>query len=123
MELLYVRGRDVAVDMAAALPDFSLTPLIVYSANPAPSLAIALRAALGKNKIHAVSFFSKRSAKIFMETIAKEKLEASLGGIRALCISQSVLEYVQPEHWRQVYVSDTPDRPGMLALLKMINQI
>lgn len=123
MKLLYVRGRDVAVDLAAALPDFSLTPLIVYSANPSQSLVIALRAALDKNKIHAVSFFSKRSAKIFMETIAKEKLEASLAGIRALCISQSVLEYVQPEHWWQVYVSDTPDRSGMLALLKMINQI
>jgi uroporphyrinogen-III synthase len=123
MKLLYVRGRDVAVDLAAALHDFSLTPLIVYSANPAPSFAFALRTVLEKNKIHAVSFFSKRSAKIFMETIAKEKLEAALADIRALCISQSVLEYVRPECWREVYVSETPDRAGMQAMLKRINQI
>ena len=123
---LHVRGEDVAFDLDEALSSqgFRIDPLIVYRAALAESFTPEALAALQNGQIKAAVFFSRRTAQNFINLIAQENLGTALTGIKALCISQSVLECVQPKHglnrWLAVYVSSSPDRSGLLKLLRAL---
>jgi uroporphyrinogen-III synthase len=120
LKILHIRGKDIAFDLAGALEKLghSVQPLIVYEALKTSHFESETREALVSGDIKAVTFFSKRTAETFLELVHKEKLEAALRPIKALCISQSVLECVRPAQWLGVYVSASPDRAGMLNLLR-----
>jgi uroporphyrinogen-III synthase len=120
LKFLHVRGQDVAFDLAGALEKsgHSVESIVVYEALKTSRFESEVRDALVSGRIKAVTFFSKRTAETFLELVHKEKLEAALRPIKALCISQSVLECVRPAQWLGVYVSASPDRAGMLNLLR-----
>lgn len=119
-KLLYVRGEDIAFDFVSALPEFIWSWVIVYNAKPLSEISFEAKIAIENNKIQAVVFFSKRSAELFINIVKREKLQPALSALKALCMSQSVLECVQPTMWECVYVSKTPDREAMVSLVKSI---
>lgn len=63
----------------------------------------------------AVTFFSKRTAETFMRLIDKT---VDLRSVCALCISESVADVIRSRTWKDVRVSECPNRNGMLDLLK-----
>lgn len=117
--ILYVRGEDVAFDMKAALRDagFSVDEYVSYKAVPITALSARCKTALKSKEIEAITFFSVRSAEAFIQCVEAARLKPFLKGIKALCISQSVLEYVRSKSGAKTYVAETPDRDGITALI------
>jgi len=70
-------------------------------------------------QVEAITFFSKRTAEAFVRIVRKTESESALAGIKALSISDAVLECVRVLPWQAAHCSKTPDRVGMLELLKV----
>lgn len=123
---LHIRGEDVAFDLEEALDaqGHKVQSLIVYKAELAKAFTAEAKEALKQGRIKTVIFFSRRTAQNFMNLIVHAGLSECLTSINALCISQSVLECVQPKHglnrWFKVYASATPDKEGLLKLLRAL---
>jgi uroporphyrinogen-III synthase len=117
--VLYIRAKDVAFDLQAALSKsgFTVHEHIAYEAVPVTALSLSCQDAICGGEVQAVPFFSKRSADIFFTCIEEAKLTRFLDGIKALCISESVLEYVRLKFGGEAYVSESPDRSGITKLI------
>lgn len=117
---LHVRGRDVAFPIAEALADSGVAcdSLVVYAAQAVRAFSVDFLRLLEAGEIGAVTFFSKRTAQVFLRLVEKNGFEKRLGGIKVLSISDSVLECVRVFDWAGMSVCDTPDRVGMLKLLQ-----
>ena len=109
--LLYLRGASVSMDIKAALfrSKIAAEELIVYQTIPAQALSDQTTALLRSGKINAVTFYSKKTARIFADLIRTAALENTLVNIKALCLSDAVLECVRPLNWKSTHVSPAPD--------------
>lgn len=112
---LYVRGRDVTMDIGSALLSNGglVDEVEVYSADFVPSFSADFLTMLSEGKIGAVTFFSRRTALHFANMIDTYNLGASVRGIKALCISDAVVECLHSCFDDSVSVADTPDAIGM----------
>ncbi|MBI2234386.1 MAG: uroporphyrinogen-III synthase [Micavibrio aeruginosavorus] len=120
--LAHFRGRDVRHDPAEDLePDgYRVDGIILYEANPVPTLPPHIVAALQNSGIDAVMFYSARSASAFAAALRRDWPEADLRGTKALCLAHSVVESAMGLNWAEILVSPTPDQAGMQSLLKQI---
>jgi len=118
--LLYIRGQHgaypVTDDLKAA--GFDIEEIIVYNAFLTEFLNPICLEALKKGQIEAVTFFSKRTAENFTRLMEKNGLLEALKGLKALSISQSVLESVRSYEWAGAYAAQESNTQGMLRLIK-----
>lgn len=119
---LHVRGRDIAFAIGESLrgQGVDIDELIVYEAVPVKEFSGAFKDVLVENAAEVVTFYSKRTAENFLRLISEGGHEKRLLGIKALSISPRVLECVRMQRWADLYVSETPDRAGMLKVLNSI---
>ncbi len=117
--LLHVRGYHTAIPVHILLQErgFSVDLCTVYRAQERGALGAETIAAIRANRVAAIPFFSKRTARHFIDLAIQSGLESHFHGIKALSISASVLECVQPHSWAGTYASQTPDKQGMTQLL------
>lgn len=120
--LAHFRGRDVRHNPAEDLePDgYRVDGIVLYEANPVPTLPPHIIAALQDYGIHAVMFYSARSAAAFAAVLRRDWPEADLRGTKALCLAHSVVESAMGLNWGEILVSPTPDQAGMQSLLNQI---
>ena len=120
LHLLYLRGKDVAFDMKNALENVSsdVDELICYEAIAATQFSDTFLRALNNHEIAAITFFSKRTAFAFLECVRVANVQKDLKGIKALCISDGVLECLHSIFGQNIVVSDTPDADGMLRITR-----
>ncbi len=118
--LLYFRGRDISFDIKSRFKDCNITldEIICYEALAVQRFSDEFISAIENNEISAITFFSKRTARIFSECVRSHNIQSDLAGIKALCISGGVLEYLNPIFGQDVVVSDTPDADGMLRIVR-----
>ncbi len=116
--LLHLRGLDMAGSLKAA--SRNIDELIAYKAEAVSVFSPECRAALDENLFTAASFFSRRTAESFLRIVKKENLFSALPQIKALCISDSVLECVRSYAWSGAYAAATPDATGVLDLLDRV---
>ena len=88
--------------------------LIVYEAHPAEQITTACKDALKKGEISLITFYSTRTAKIFVRLIQNEKLEQTLESIRVLSISHNVLRSVRILPWADMYTASAPNGTAMI---------
>lgn len=121
---LHVHGQHVAFPLVETLREqgISADGLVVYEAEKAACIPDHIMAALSDKKIDVVTFFSKRTAEAFIDCVRAQKLDESLQYTKVLSISDAVLECVRFCDWEEMYVSETPDRNGMMMRLKQILQ-
>lgn len=119
-KFLHIRGRDVAfaIDNALESAGIHVESCIVYAAEPTLDFPQNFLEQMDAKNIAAVTFFSKRTAENFMALIVQYGLQDGLQGIKALSISPAVLECLRPYPWKEVHTSSTPDRAGMMEILK-----
>jgi uroporphyrinogen-III synthase len=119
---LHVRGDHaaLALDEALIAQGFAAWRLVVYRSVPVSDFEASALSALRGGRVEAVTFFSRRTAENFMKLAALQGLEGVLKSIKALCISESVLECVQGGEWLGAYICDHPDRDGMMRLLRQM---
>lgn len=117
--LVHVAGTTVAGDLAGTLArrGFTVRRAVVYDAVPAPDLPAAARDALTAGTIGAVLLFSPRTAATFLGLVRKARLEASLAGIDAVCLSEAVAIKARAARWRAVRVALRPDTQALIALI------
>ena len=122
IRLLYFRGEDISFDIKKYLQtrDIIVDEVICYEAHAATEFSPTLKQALEDKDVGVATFFSKRTAEIFVRLlgdcyndVAKNPVDA--GQIQHLCISQPVLEYLRTVFSdKDVILAKTPDMKGML---------
>lgn len=119
---LHIRGEHVArpIDDMLAEHGIRVAALVVYQAVQVDHFSQPFLNALSAREIQAITFFSKRTAQAFLELITQYDLADQLSEIKALSISDSVLEYTQSHQWQGTYKSDKLDRKSMLELIKRV---
>jgi len=120
MPLLHVRGGDSAYPLSEALNSagYTVDELVVYEGVQKDELSAETFSALENGHVQAVTFFSKRTAEAFMGAVDKGMLSGGLSSIKALCISETVLNYVRQFNWQGTYAAHKPDRDGMTLLVQ-----
>lgn len=120
VRILHIRGEHTAVDLGDIVrhDSISVDSVVVYTARSEDHFSPVCRDAIAKGTAGAVTFFSRRTAENFVRLIEKEGLSANLSGIKALCLSPSVLECVQGTSWAGAYSARQPEKAAMLDLLK-----
>ena len=118
--LLHVSGHEVTGDLTGRLKaqGFATKRIIVYRAAAASHLNDDIHEALQLGTLHAVTFYSSRTAQAFIRLIQKEKLEPALAAMRAYCLSPAIAGTLDAEQWQSVLVADTPDSETLLALIE-----
>lgn len=119
LPLLFVRGREAHTDFSDVLdPErFLVFPLTVYQARPNRWTEAHAAEALGGAAIGGVTFFSERTARLFIENAQTCPSLLNLKKAEALCISKSVLEAVRPFWSGALCAAAAPDQAGMAELI------
>ena len=116
----YFRGKHIAFDMKGALEQHGHTieGIITYDAVAATQFSDNFLTVLQNKEIAAITFFSKRTAEIFVRLARDSDILDNLKGIRALCIAPRVVESLYPVFGKNIDVADSPDSCGMLQLCR-----
>lgn len=111
--LLYLRGDQVAHDIAAELRAASHTvhESIVYAARPVPALPADAARALEEGAFDIATFFSARTVQAFLRLAPKARVENAA----AVAFSAQVAEPLHALPWRSVLVSAQPTLEALLA--------
>jgi uroporphyrinogen-III synthase len=109
---LYVRGEDVSRPLHRAVDQVT-----VYRAVKSPEMSPQCLSLLKNGEISHALFFSRRSAKTFVDLIHQNKLEGAVSGINALCIGAGMVELLSVLPWRRIDVASAQNRAAMLDLL------
>lgn len=117
--LLFVRGEDVHTDFAAVLDPslFEVQPLTVYRARAIAWTEREAGAVLRGLPIGGVTFFSERTARLFIRNAQEAPALLNLKKAEALCISNEVLEAVRPFWDGPLHAASSPDQEGMADLV------
>lgn len=116
--LLYLRGRDISIDMAAVLQEsgFRVDEWIAYTAEPVQAMPAPADRRDKLAAYDAVLFFSGRTARHFAKLVRGIHAEDGLQHTQALCISRKLVSCIHDLPWGGVHVARRPDRDSMIAL-------
>lgn len=118
--ILHLCGEDVrpglAEELAAA--GFELRTQVVYRAIAARALSLAAVEALAGRRVGAVLLFSPRTARIFVELVARHGLQDHLAATAAVCLSAAVAQPCRDLIWRGIYLAARPERGALLEALE-----
>ena len=121
---LHVCGTHVAFPIADRLNEAGIQAdaLPAYESIQVTAFSDAFLDVLKAGDVKAVTFFSKRTAEAFLQNaelvFSESESESLFSGIKALSISDAVVECVRVLPWAASYGSKSPDREGMMQLLK-----
>lgn len=117
---IYVRGEQISQDLAKILGENGLKcrEVVIYRTKSAESLSVNLLQGLDNREIAAVMLFSSKGAEVFTGLVEQYGRESRLRQTKALCISEVVVKFVSVLPFREILVSDKPDRYGMMKLLE-----
>ena len=118
----YIRGRDISGDLKGILAKngINIDEFIAYNTDQVQNLTVNLLKSLDNREIKAVMLFSSRAGQSFAELIEQYDRTYRMKAIKALCISNAVLESVSALPFGDVLVADKPDRYGMIRLLEKL---
>ncbi|MFK7840142.1 MAG: uroporphyrinogen-III synthase [Bdellovibrionales bacterium] len=124
MSFLHLCGEHVAFDLQTSLLQAGIRTdsLVVYRSVQVDCFSDVFVELLRNEKISAVTFFSKRTADGFVRSVqnhfSKCESESVFSEIKALSISDSVLECVRVLPWCSMHAANAPNRDGILTLLR-----
>ncbi len=120
---VYIRAEHVSRDLNGILAKngIEIREIVGYQATPAQNLSLSLLQSLDKREINAVAFFSGRGAEVFAELIEQYGRTVRLKPVRALCISEHVVQSVSVLPFHQALLAETPDRYGMMKLVESLS--
>jgi uroporphyrinogen-III synthase len=116
--LAFLRGADVAGDLAGALRarGFAVRETVVYEARPATAAPPEAAAALAAGAVDAVPFYSPRAAAAFATLAAPWRLSGAV----AAAISAAAAAPVRAAGFGAVVVAARPDGPAVEAALAAV---
>jgi uroporphyrinogen-III synthase len=120
---IYLRAADVSGDLKQILQEkgISISEFTAYKARPVENLGLNLLKSFDNREIYAVLLFSSRAGQVFADLMEQYGRAVRLKTTKALCISEAVLQSVSVLPFQQGLIARTPDRYGMMELLKDIS--
>ncbi len=114
---LYISGEDISTDLGESLATrgMQVDRIAVYQAIATETLSDTLVEQLKRGQINAFTFFSTRTAQIFLALAEKAGVTQNLQKIDAFCLSESVENAIKPELWQKTHSSDKPTLASMVA--------
>jgi len=117
--LIHVTGSVTAGDLAGALDGlgFAVRRERLYEARAVDHLSGAVVAEVTAGLIDAVTFFSPRTATLFVDLAQEEGLETPCRRLTAICLSPAVGAALAPVAFGAVKIAKNPSRDAMLAAI------
>lgn len=117
--LLHAAGAAVAGDLAGTLgaAGFTVRTALLYDMEPVAALSHEAARALGSGTLDAALFFSPRTAAHFAELLRQAGLEATAGGLDAICLSPAVANALAPLPFRRILAAVRPTQGSLLDAL------
>lgn len=118
--LIHIAGAHRAGDLVSGLKQRGLEARreVLYEATAVDSLPEPARAALLPNtSVEWVSFFSPRTAALFMALVKDSHLEEGLRSVRAACLSQTVADALAGASWKSIEIAPRRDADSVIALI------
>ncbi len=119
-QVLHLAGSDRAGDLAAMLGDYGVKArrAVIYDADKYDRLATPAADALRqKDDPVAVTLFSPRSARLFIEQAAFDGLVETLQRVAALCLSPDVARAAAAADWGAIETARMPTSEDVLDLV------
>ncbi len=119
MPYLYIQGKNISRPLSKNIKHSSAA---MYEAKKVPSIPQCTLDMIAEGKFSDISFFSVRTAQNFVEILKRTDQtqntpQNALQNTKALCLSHSMVEFVDILPWQSVEVTPSPDREGFLSLL------
>ncbi len=114
--LLYLRGQDVAGDLAGMLSAYSVEQMVLYRAQPVAQLPGEILAALAQTTLDMAVFFSPRSAANFVSLVTTAGLVENCRKIKLVALSAAVASAADLP-WAVAHVAAHPSRAALLATI------
>lgn len=115
-KFLYISGEDITTDLTEELGirGMHVQRIAAYGAIAAEALSDTLVEQLKRNNINAISFFSTRTAHIFLSLAEKAGVLGELKNIDAFCLSDTVQSNIKPALWNKSYSAEKPTLASMI---------
>lgn len=115
-KLLYLRARDIAHPLQT---HHKMEEVIIYQSIRNHDIPSDLVTSIQNADFSHILFFSRRTAQHFVTFIHHTpSLETGLKRTKALCLGDSMLEFLEELPWHSIHIADMPNRQGMVDLLK-----
>ena len=117
---LYVSGENISVDLGEILgiSGMQVARVIAYEAVATEALSDTLLEQLKRGQIDAITFFSQRTAEIFLALAAEHNTLENINKIDAFCLSKNVAEVAENANWRKVYSANEPTLNSLIECIK-----
>ncbi len=117
---LYLRGEDIRFDLKAHLDSsgYYVDEVVTYQACAARDFSESFLSNVEACPSDIITFFSARTAQIFMKLSQEKLFLKSMNNIKVLCISEAVLECVHSKFFKDVRVAQKPTARAMMDLIK-----
>jgi uroporphyrinogen-III synthase len=117
---LHPCGVHMAVNLQEYVRDtnIEILGLPLYTARKVHTISPESLSRLKGGDIEAVLFFSARAGEQFAVMAQEKGFAYGLRATNALCLSARVLKSIKQLPWHNMYISPSPDRKGMLGLLR-----
>lgn len=118
-KVVYLRGEDVATDLAAALSrrGFQTQSLIVYRTAPAPLLIDQAISAIRAGEVSGILFHSRRGAESFLSLAVDSALAGYFNRMTAFALSARAAEPLDSSLWRAIQIAPSPNEASLLAII------
>jgi len=111
----YPRGEHISRPFD---PNINIESDIFYTAEALESINPEIEQQIINGEFSHITFFSKRTAENFSRIIKRtDGVKPALHKTKALCLSNSMIEFLQLLPWQSIEVSPSPNREGLLSLL------
>ncbi len=116
---LYISGEHVSADLVESLSvrAMEVERIVVYEAIASESLSDTLVEQLKRGQIDAITFFSSRSAQIFLSLVEKSGIIRTLEKLDAFCLSESIANMLEKGNWRKIYSADKATLASMVSCI------
>jgi uroporphyrinogen-III synthase len=120
--LVHVTGTTTAGDLKSALAPagFTVRAEQLYEARAATAFSNALTGELTAGRINAATFFSPRTAGIFVTLIQTAEHDANCATVTALALSENVGAPLRALHFRRILVATQPNTAALLDRLTQV---
>ena len=115
LPLLHLAGEDIATPVS--VQGTEVLRAAIYQARQAAKFSPLCFDLLMKHALVYVLFFSSRSAEAFSLLVRKYGAQEALQGIKALCLSDSVVKSLHDLQWQSIECAYKPERQALLDLV------
>ncbi len=117
--LVYLRGGDVATDLAAELAarGFATQSLVVYRASRAAMLTDRAISAIRAGEVTRVVFHSQAGTQAFLSLAADSALTGYFNKMTAFAISARAAEPLDSGVWRAIRIASSPNETALLSII------